>query len=301
MKAKLFLIPLTLMSSLLTGCSDKPVYVNTFLDLCKDPEVDRYAPSFDYYDNHDLSHSYMDYGLVIHDVLKDNIDNSVGVVNSKWVKHTSEKYLCYRIDADYSKYTDCCIYVCDTGYVYTEVWGDKDVQFMTYNVGTEKTDTILSSVENRIEEIETIREEDYSNNKEQSSPDNLMKAIKDATTKPYVSYYEYGEGGPDNDYYSEFMDSELKFYDGFKDLEYTPIEYKDRTNFSSKVIITYYLTDDWQLSIYPGTTNSYACIFYSRTHTRLKDIVLEGRWYTFYYSINNAKAKALEEEIEEAA
>ena len=297
MKKKLLTIPIAFMCTLLGACNPgswfepkevSPVYIDQWLENAEDPSTTPNPAEF-YYVENGKSYPYMDdYGLKVRDIIKDRVTGSPKSSNGNIHKGDID-YVGYFIRSYVGRLTYCSIRVFDDGDIVTEAggsgWGAPKDQYFVYSVGTSITSEIISKTKERYTELDNTFNEEYEKVREEASLDKFFKSIEEADTKAYVSYEDEAHS------VHNFHDDDGSILAELKELEY---EAKDR-KFSVPCLpmFKYYLTNDWILNIYwgaEGVDYDIASIDYV---SKEQPSSYFTRHYFYYYSINQAKAKAL--------
>ena len=272
MNKKLLLIPMTLISCLLSGCdTSRHIELKEYFEIKQDyshvmiDEEDQY-----------------DYGHAIGDILAKYA--SYASKQTFYSKGSAQPWMTYSFKGSQDGFTHFKVYIYKEGKINTYCLKDSMIgrteQETTYTIARDAIDDLQKEVDARMEEVRTIFKEEEAKAKADATTDKFFELLGNPENdfKPWVDAYL------DDDYQSKrFTNITPELIQDLKNLDYKEVEGKGVPEEFSHFEIR--ASDDWQLTIYKNIP--YASLYY------IYDNTLTWTTLSVVYSINEEMRSAL--------
>ena len=312
MKNKLLVIPVVLLSILVSGCDwfrpkeEDPIYIQSWLSCLTDPKNDPNAPEFSV-KNEDGSFGYTyDYELVVGKAIKSVIHNEKGEKRKATDDKAKDqnKYLTYQIRHSFGRFTACNIKVFLDGSITTDAfgsgWGAPKSQHFLYTISSDSTTSIIDTAYARYTEIHEYNTNQREHAFNEGKIENFIKAIEESSEIPTAGYRETrGEDYIDENR-TEFTvsDNNKVVLDNLKQIEFEALETFD---VSILPIVKYFIDPDWVFELYYDGWSSAPRYNVAAIRYRYKGQyeTYYPSYYLFYYALQAEKGEAIADKVRE--
>ena len=272
MNKKLFLIPITLISCLLSSCgSSKHIELKEYFEIKQDyshvmiDEEDQY-----------------DYGHAVGDILSNYVSSAKK--QAFYSKEAKQPWMTYSFKADRSDFTSFAVSFYDDGKINTycdrSSMFSSETQKTTYKISHATFEELQKDVNARMEEVRTIFKKEEAKAKANATTDKFFELLENPKDgfKPWVDTYL------DNSNQSKRISNITpELIQDLKNLDYKEVEGANVPEEFSYIEIR--ASDDWQLTIYKNVPYASSYYIYGNTLTITSLSVV--------YSINEEMRSAL--------
>ena len=272
MNKKLLLIPMTLISCLLSGCdTSRHIELKEYFEIKQDyshvmiDEEDQY-----------------DYGHAVGDILSNYVSSAKK--QAFYSKEIKQPWMTYSFKADRSDFTSFAVSFYDDGKINTycdrSSMFSSETQETTYKISQATFEELQKDVNARMEEVRTIFKKEEAKAKAYATTDKFFELLEnpEENQKPWVDAYL------DNTYQSKRITNITpELIQDLKNLDYKEVEGRNVSEEFPHFQIR--VNDDWQLTVYKNIPYASSYYIYGNTLTITTLSVV--------YSINEEMRSAL--------
>ena len=255
MKIKLLLIPVTMMSYLLSGCEKTGEFINIgeYVNMTNEEGSGYFR----------IGEEYMrDYECVVQNIFKKYVNDDLTKENNFYYPEEESEYVSFEISGEYKNYSFFAIDVFSTGHINTMCTGTRKPQNTTYLIDKQIAESIVKETKDRYDEINTIINEYEQNAINEHNIDKFFEAAEALENKTFTFddiTYGNNETIVSSKTYT-ITDADGSLTSEMKDIgyNYMPLNHSKRKDYS----IEYKINDGWYLRIF----SSYyyvACVYYT--------------------------------------
>lgn len=312
MKNKLLIIPVILLSILVSGCDwfkqkeADPIYIQSWLNCLTDPKNDPNAPTFAV-KKEDGSLAYFDdYELVVGKALKSVISDEKGDKRKATDDKSKDqnKYLTYQIRHSLGRFTACNIKVFLDGSITTDAygsgWGAPKSQHFLYTISTSDATKVIDTAYARYAEIYEDNKNQRENAFNEGKIENFIKAIEESKEIPVIDYRETRGEDYIDESRKEFTvhDDNRVVFANLKQIEFEVLETYD---VSILPIVKYYIDPDWVFELYYDGWSSAPRYNVAAIRYRYKGQykTYYPSYYLFYYALQANEGEAIADKVRE--